>query len=1343
MAIPLGRYASEGLDHAKLRFEKGRKTALGVAEGVVGAGLGNATAGVDDVSRGLRMAQTQQGREEQEGQIRQKRIQTATTYNNRLKVIQRYIDTPFDQRGTFKTIRQNLLASDPELATALDLVDQREQERMQTAPRTTSGVLQEAPVNAQLVPPVPITKEETVGVRGPAFDPSTAVPRTLGEAEQLTPIESGGYTLPKSIEGRLGFDIPGTGLNYDLGRAARNITYVDPTTAFLSPLVGPSTFGTRGAATRVGKAIAGRPAVIRNTPTLPQILGTGLAVGSADVAPAVAFSLKPVAKVVGTKLATAASRQAKTILDNQQIITVYHGTNADAANSIKSSGLDPKSGLTTNRQIAELFAKNNYGPDAEVLEFRVPRTQLRNPNPRETWFVVSDQPQRPVTGVRRIATEVGGTKYTPQEPGGPTPDELAFGSQQGESRLTQAARAYREAVGAGVIGRELQRLADEVNLASRPSPLRAGPPVGETGPQRSTGDLSQLGEDELEELYARTNNRVVRAEGKLERLLGEGLAAGDEEYDDAKRALDFIEGEYNRIGDEVNIRRGPPPNLKPTRNYNIVKRPEGLGPGTPQGPYRGIEETGIPGEVPPIEQAVPDISDLRRDLASVLRGETKPPSLPRRKRGQYVGPALRRTLLAAGYTKEEIAELGKLPTVGGGAEAADIVPRYNRGQFRPGYERLIEETTPKPPTPPEKVIEDAVAAGTMTREAADQILARLNPPVDLGIPPSRGATQLPLVRPTEPTEPVPAPTETAEQFRLRMAQSGPGSPGGVPPTGYGPPEQPPLMPDLPAPNKPPIKFNLFNELAGLIGTTLASKASLDIGALFRQAQVLGWQNPKRWLGLVGPTVRSTFSEKAAQAIMKDLRRDRWYNKIESGERAGLGFLDNMEGRVAGHEYEWGPGVAQTERAGGYVGLNDSYISRAAQRLPWIRGSERNYAIALNKQGGETYADVAEHMWQSGVRDPKMYQHLREVLNHGRGYGAFNPGVIGKSVSTFFSGRNLVSRFQVILDPFMQPGNLFKPSPRQLAAKSLVSMVMGDLALLGFLSGVGALTGVGKVEWNPTKPGADWLKYRVGNTRLDPWGGFNPLGRLIVRMSMAALTDAGVAKTSWDLKDARDALVTFFANKEAPVVRLFTDAAGLTQPFEEHKFLSPKTLADLWAPFITDDVWSAVKEHGVKGIAVAPISEIGIGAPTYTAYQDTAAGQLQQIPRYTGLDESDRREIFGSGLRGTDERVPGFLDRVDEIRDLAVQEGRATQQQVANTPMEHTIKQLGLKEGRSKEFIEWAIRLNKNPDDPALLNRDWLRFVVENEDELREQAPYLFDRWLDEFINLNRRKAAGQ
>jgi len=475
------------------------------------------------------------------------------------------------------------------------------------------------------------------------------------------------------------------------------------------------------------------------------------------------------------------------------------------------------------------------------------------------------------------------------------------------------------------------------------------------------------------------------------------------------------------------------------------------------------------------------------------------------------------------------------------------------------------------------------------------------------------------------------------------------------------------------------------ELVSFLGLPQKLKASLDEGTRFRQSLVLGWSHPRQWLSNWKPTTNAMFSEKAAQEVMTKVESNPWFS-IQGGERAGLGFDD-----LGGHTYRWESFTEGPERVEGFQGMNESWLNSATDRIPGIRGSQRSFAVDLNKAGVEVYAQEAEAMWNAGVRDPEMYKAVLRVINHARGYGAFNPGQIGKGVSAFFSGRNLVARFQVALDPLVQPGSLFKPSARQLAAKNLVGMVAGDMAVLGLIGTAGAATGLASVQFNPLKPGADWLKVRIGDTRIDPWGGFIPMARLIARMGAAAATETGLADTQYDTASVKRELLTFFSNKEAPLVRKFTDAVGMSEAYDPSKLLSVKTLVDIYSPFVSQDIWDAVKQQGWgMGAIAGVVSPVGIGVQTYTNPTEQMHRLFEEKYGRPFNPETDYR------IAEQDDDFDFLLDRIRRQGMERGQEGAKRIEQAEQSRAD-TEQELGLPE-LARQFQEGA------ENGPAIISR---------------------------------------
>jgi len=248
-----------------------------------------------------------------------------------------------------------------------------------------------------------------------------------------------------------------------------------------------------------------------------------------------------------------------------------------------------------------------------------------------------------------------------------------------------------------------------------------------------------------------------------------------------------------------------------------------------------------------------------------------------------------------------------------------------------------------------------------------------------------------------------------------------------------------------------------------------------------------------------------------------------------------------------------------------------------------------------------------------------------------------------------------------------------------------------MAVLGLIGTAGAATGLASVEFNPLKPGADWLKVRIGDTRLDPWGGFIPMARLIARMGAAAATETGLADTQYDMASVKRELLTFFSNKEAPLVRKFTDAVGMSEAYDPSKLLSVKTLVDIYSPFVSQDIWDAVKQQGWGiGAIAGVVSPVGIGVQTYTNPTEQLKRLFEEKYGRPFNPETDYR------VAEQDKDFDFLLDRIRRQGMERGQEGAKRIEQAEQTRAQ-TEQELGLPE-LARQFQAGA------ENGPALISR---------------------------------------
>lgn len=434
------------------------------------------------------------------------------------------------------------------------------------------------------------------------------------------------------------------------------------------------------------------------------------------------------------------------------------------------------------------------------------------------------------------------------------------------------------------------------------------------------------------------------------------------------------------------------------------------------------------------------------------------------------------------------------------------------------------------------------------------------------------------------------------------------------PEGYG--AQQPAFGGMPAPaaTKPAYKFNLVNEIKGLLGVPQTVMANLDASFTGRQGMVLGWSNPREWAKSANAGFKAFTSEAAAKSADDMVKADPWHT-ISQGARKGLGFADETRG-VKGHIYTMGTAVEGAERVPGFTGLTSgSKVSEVLGNTPGFKNSQRGAVATMNVQGQSVYSKYMDNLWDSGLRGEALERQaaaLKDVINHARGYGA-SWGQLADNINLLFSSRYTSSRFQVLLDPFIQPGSLLKPSARQLAAKNLAAMISGNMAVLGFLGVSGAAAGdKWTVDFDPRS--GDWGKVRVGNTTIDPWAGFGPIVRLAARSAMGESTgrEGTVSETDLLTETTR-----FFRNKQSPVVSKLTELLTGEDGMGKKAKFTPESLAEMFVPLIVAGAYEAFtgtqgnifEKTGAAALSTGA-SFVGLGAQTYETSAEIRKRLLQ-------------------------------------------------------------------------------------------------------------------------------------
>ncbi len=367
----------------------------------------------------------------------------------------------------------------------------------------------------------------------------------------------------------------------------------------------------------------------------------------------------------------------------------------------------------------------------------------------------------------------------------------------------------------------------------------------------------------------------------------------------------------------------------------------------------------------------------------------------------------------------------------------------------------------------------------------------------------------------------------------------------------------------------------------VINLPRAVLASFDLSAAGRQGIIFSVSHPIASTKAFGRSVRAAVSLKYSDEIELATRNTR-FGKL--ADKFGIhssptGFTAKLSAK------------------------EEIYLSRVAEKIPGIAQSERAFTTFLNQQRREVFAIQAKKWIKRGITpksDPKSFQQYATFVNHATGRGSLETlqlGALTAMNAVFFSPRFQVSRFQVV-------GDLISPKTTSLARKAIAR----DLAEF-YVTGMGimAMAKMGGAEVESDPRSSDFGKVKVGNTRYNYWGAFQPLATLAGRMYTGEIKTTATGKIK--KKDRVGAgvdniLGTFLRTKLAPVpgfgfdVLLGETFEGI--PVEATKEFAGKAAFRSLTPLFIQDSIDAWRFQGMD--AQFPLSATlaftGIGVQTW-------------------------------------------------------------------------------------------------------------------------------------------------
>lgn len=388
----------------------------------------------------------------------------------------------------------------------------------------------------------------------------------------------------------------------------------------------------------------------------------------------------------------------------------------------------------------------------------------------------------------------------------------------------------------------------------------------------------------------------------------------------------------------------------------------------------------------------------------------------------------------------------------------------------------------------------------------------------------------------------------------------------------------------------------LDEVLSAMNLPRAILASFDLSAPLRQGAVLFFGHPIKGVKAMWPMVKAFAREKWADDAMGAIADSKYF---KLGQEHKLPILN------------WKAGARLTQR-------EESFMTRFAHYIPGVKHSERAFLVYLNKLRQDVFDSLAPRLMEHGAK-PQAFRELTDFIANATGRGVIPRSMQGSVPmlnTLFFSPRLQVSRIMLAKSMFSS-----NPIVRKEAIRSIVSFLGVNASIVTLLK----MSGMAEIETNPRS--SDFMKIKVGETRLDPWAGFQQYTRLMVRL-ITGETKVGRTGAIKEI-DRLQEVYRFGRTKFSPIVGLATDIlAGEDFIGREMTFRREdiqEQARQRLVPLFIQDMWEAMQIEGFPMGMVAAPGVLGVGVITYKQRPRVGrAGSKSRLKQYRDIIQGRRK-----------------------------------------------------------------------------------------------------------------------
>ena len=378
-------------------------------------------------------------------------------------------------------------------------------------------------------------------------------------------------------------------------------------------------------------------------------------------------------------------------------------------------------------------------------------------------------------------------------------------------------------------------------------------------------------------------------------------------------------------------------------------------------------------------------------------------------------------------------------------------------------------------------------------------------------------------------------------------------------------------------SKRPMGQQLLQKATDVLNVSKSAMSSGDLSFTLRQGIYLAVRHPKEFWGAFKDQLKYFVDPKYYDDVQNAMVQDSTYGLAKQS------------------------GLALTSPTSSVLGTREeAFMSNLAEKIPGfgeiIKASSRAYTGFANKFRFDVFKKLSTSFDDITPDETKAFA---DFINNGTGRGSLgrfeNSAVELNNV--FFSPRLMVSRFN-LLDPYYY----YKLPPR-VRAEAMKTTGTFAGALLTTL-GVAKLAGA-DVSFDPKS--ADFLKIKIGNTRIDLGGGFTQYVRLGLMLAGRGTINSKTGKFTefgkgYNSTTRFDLIQRFLENKEAPVASLITELLKGKDAMGKELNI-PKELVSRVIPMTVQDAYEMYKDEPAM-IPLIVFAILGAGVQTYGSSKDS-------------------------------------------------------------------------------------------------------------------------------------------